>query len=77
MFVFSKKIVISDGNFPAVSCAKDCELVRLDGHGKIFFLKEKKKKKQNEIKQNKTNQINRSTGIIKSNLKILSSRSIC
>ena len=25
--------VIGDGNFPAASMAKDCKLVRLDGHG--------------------------------------------
>ena len=27
------RLVIGDGNFPAASMAKDCKLVRLDGHG--------------------------------------------
>ena len=27
------ELVIGDGNFPAASMAKDCKLVRLDGHG--------------------------------------------
>ena len=27
------RLVIGDGNFPAASLAKDCKLVRLDGHG--------------------------------------------
>ena len=26
-------LVIGDGNFPAAAIAKDCQLVRLDGHG--------------------------------------------
>ena len=30
-------LVIGDGNFPAAAMAKDCKLVRLDGHGVPFF----------------------------------------